>query len=199
MKQTAYFAFGSNMLTHRLSARVGSARLIGPVRASGWRLAFHKRGADGSGKCDLCPSHERDSVMGVLFELDETALRILDGFEGPGYQREPIRLSDAGTSIDALAYRAQTAYQDASLQPYGWYRQLVLAGLLEHGASSNEIAKIRRTPWIADPDPERPARLQALTALEAFCAHHPSAGQQLPEDERGSRAMPGAPTRRSAA
>lgn len=47
-----YFAYGSNMLTERLIARTPSARPVGTSLLPGHRLTFHKRGRDGSGKCD---------------------------------------------------------------------------------------------------------------------------------------------------
>jgi gamma-glutamylcyclotransferase len=51
-----YFAYGSNMLTERLKARVPSTRPISPAILSDYDLRFHKRSTDKSGKCDIIKS-----------------------------------------------------------------------------------------------------------------------------------------------
>jgi gamma-glutamylcyclotransferase len=55
-----YFAYGSNMLTERLRARVGGAAALSKVCVCGYRVRFHKRSDDGSGKCNIIEtgSHE---------------------------------------------------------------------------------------------------------------------------------------------
>lgn len=81
-----YFAYGSNMLTRRLARRVEGVRVVGPAWLPGYRLGFHKRGMDGSGKAVVAPAGEGDGVHGVLFELPTAARGILDRVEG-GYRR----------------------------------------------------------------------------------------------------------------
>lgn len=46
-----YFAYGSNMLAARLTAR-----RLGIATLPAWQLRFHKVGSDGSGKGDIVPA-----------------------------------------------------------------------------------------------------------------------------------------------
>jgi hypothetical protein len=179
MRTVSYFAFGSNMLSVRLQARTPSARPLGTVELTGWRLAFHKRGADGSGKGDLVAAPETERVFGVVYSLAEAEVPILDRFEGPGYDRHliDVRLGDA--PLRCLTYQASPEYIDAGLKPYHWYRRLILAGLLEHGAEDAYIAAVSGCPWRRDPFPFRPARRRALSALRAFNGRYPRLASRL--------------------
>ena len=86
-----YFAYGSNMLSARLTARCASARVIGTAVAAGYDIAFDKIGQDGSGKATLLRA-ETSEVHGALFHLDHGDLTVLDQIEGVGrgYDRQSI-------------------------------------------------------------------------------------------------------------
>ena len=72
-----YFAYGSNMLTERLTRRVPNARCLGVARVPGRRLAFHKQSVDKSGKCDLPKTgNNSDVAYGVLFDIPDFASRL---------------------------------------------------------------------------------------------------------------------------
>ena len=78
-----YFAYGSNM--SRLLARVPSAEFVTAARLEAHRLAFHKAGADGSGKCDaLATGDPAHCVFGVVFEIAAAEKEHLDRIEGLG-------------------------------------------------------------------------------------------------------------------
>jgi hypothetical protein len=173
MPRVHYFAFGSNMLSARLTARTDSARPLGLARLPGWRLAFHKRGTDDSGKCDIRPGDDGDEVVGVVFEMDADQLTVLDRFEGAGYVRTGIDVPQAGARLHCAVYRATDDSIEPDLKPFDWYHRLVLAGLLEHGAEPAYIERVRRVPWMDDPQPERGARRLALDALAAFDRRFP--------------------------
>ena len=49
-----YFAYGSNLSSARMAARVPSARVVARAQLPGHALRFHKVGRDGSAKCDAC-------------------------------------------------------------------------------------------------------------------------------------------------
>ena len=55
-----YFAYGSDLLAERLVARCPSARPLGVVSVSGWRLAFQSKAFDGSGKATLIAGEASD-------------------------------------------------------------------------------------------------------------------------------------------
>jgi hypothetical protein len=174
-----YLAFGSNMLTMRLQARTRSAQPVGTVALHGWRLAFHKRGEDASGKGDLVRAAASERAFGVVYRLATAELPILDRFEGPGYIRTEIEVQLDGRSLACLTYQATASAIDARLEPYDWYRQLILAGLLEHGADAGYIEATRQVPWRRDPIPLRPSRQRALAAVRAFASRYPELASRL--------------------
>ena len=176
MSTFTYFAYGSNMLDERLShrTRCPSARVLGTGSAAGWRLAFAKRGADGSGKATLLRSARgSDRVHGVLFEIDLSERDALDRVEGPGYARlddlAVERASEAGPPVTVLAsvYVARPDAIDPTLIAFDWYRALVIAGARRHGLPADVIAEIESVPVRPDPNPSREQRLLALEQLAA--------------------------------
>ena len=69
-------------------------------------------------------------------------------------------------TIPCVTYIA-TRIKDG-LRPYDWYRNLVLAGALEHGLPDTYINRIAETPAMPDPRPGRGTRQEALRVLDAF-------------------------------
>src|SRR5260221_8132435 len=83
-----YFAYGSNMLTRRLTAhnRAPSAVATGTAFAEGYRLTFDKVSTDGSGKCDIEGTGDpTNRVYGVLFQIASADAARLDEAEGLGH------------------------------------------------------------------------------------------------------------------
>jgi hypothetical protein len=144
-------------------------------------LVFQKRSRDESGKCSIVEDDAGTTVIGVVFELDDTDLPGLDRAEGAGqgYDRTDIRVHLQGRTVDCLTYRATDL--DPTVIPYGWYRQLVLAGLLEHGAPDEYLDKVRAISWARDPNPTRRTRLEALKALRVFRETYPLLAPKLIE------------------
>ncbi|MED5262812.1 MAG: gamma-glutamylcyclotransferase family protein [Myxococcota bacterium] len=134
-----YFAYGSNMSTHRLAARLGRARALGRAQLAHFELAWNKPGADGSGKANVRP-RVGSATWGVLFALEPREWPLLDGFE-PGYAREShIVRDEAGRERSAQLYRWR---RDApNRAPTTEYLALVVAGAREHGIPADEIARI---------------------------------------------------------
>jgi gamma-glutamylcyclotransferase (GGCT)/AIG2-like uncharacterized protein YtfP len=128
-----YFAYGSNMHPERMSARVPSAAALGVARLPGYRLAFHKRSTDGSGKGDIVPAAAE--VWGVLYRIAAAELPLLDAAEGPGYKRVRLRpeLRGPGVGHDAFAYRARPEFIAPELLPLDWYMVYVREGARYHG------------------------------------------------------------------
>lgn len=130
-----YFAYGSNMLTARLRARMPSCEPIGTATLPGHALKFHKRSKDGSGKCNALATDDRDSVVGVLFSFDPANREKLDRAEGVGngYNHAMVTvINEEGRRRKVLTYLADAEHIDDSLKPYAWYKELVLAGAGEH-------------------------------------------------------------------
>ena len=164
-----YFAYGSNLLTRRLTdpARAPSAVARGIATASGFVMRFHKIGTDGSGKCTLIATgDDADVVYGVLYEFAATDLAGLDREEGVhlgGYARHPLRLRlPDGGAAEAMTYIAGDRYLDPACLPFDWYRDLVVAGSREHGLPPPYVRELERTAVAPDPDAARAARVRRL-------------------------------------
>ncbi|MFB6248924.1 MAG: gamma-glutamylcyclotransferase family protein [Salinibacter sp.] len=158
-----YFGYGSNMLTARLRARVPSATPRSTGHVDGYRLRFHKRSQDGSGKCNIVPADDA-AVYGVVFDVDAGELDALDEAEqrGRGYERCDVHVRGTSASVKAFAYTAQPAYIDDALLPYEWYHALVLAGAREHKLPAPYTARLESIRSYPDPNEARRRKYRAL-------------------------------------
>ena len=163
-----YFAYGSNMSTGRLRARVPSARAQGRGLLPNHVLRWHKIGRDGSGKCDVVPAdslHAPDAsdvsvasaapaeldlsgtsnvVWGVLYDVPWAEKPTLDAAEGlgVGYFEKQVRIvTDDGECL-ASTYHANPDRTDASLRPLDWYKDHVVRGAREHGLPADYIRSL---------------------------------------------------------
>ncbi|WP_299959418.1 gamma-glutamylcyclotransferase family protein [uncultured Roseobacter sp.] len=164
-----YFAYGSNMLSSRLTARCSSARVLGAAVAKNHTIEFTKPSKDKSGKATLIPSAGPDvHTFGVLFEIKKVELKALDKAEGAGYGYERhdgfsvIRSSDSDT-VKAATYLANEAR--AELRPFDWYLALVVAGALAHKLANDHVDNLLAVPYELDADTDRQSRREALEAL----------------------------------
>ena len=149
-----YFAYGSNMSIRRLRARVPSAHLICTAELRGYRLAFHKRGLDGSGKCMVMPSTRPHAVVhGVVFRILRVEKPALDAAEmlGVGYEERGVELHTTAGIITVQMYEAKASHIDPALQPFDWYKAFVVTGAREHGLPHWYVAAVERVT--SDPDP----------------------------------------------
>lgn len=158
-----YFAYGSNMSSRRLQARVPSATLVSRASLHGYQLRFHKHSLDDlSAKCDAYRTGDPDDrVLGVLFEFDQAEQAHLDHCEGEGYKIVRLEVeTEEGDFVQALSYLAVLIKSD--LRPYPWYKQHVLNGAREHALPADYIAMIEAEPTQQDNDEARSQRELAL-------------------------------------
>ncbi|MCP4038707.1 MAG: gamma-glutamylcyclotransferase [bacterium] len=135
-----YFAYGSNMSTERLRARIPQAAPMGRARSGGLRLVFNKIGADGSGKANLVEDSSTEA-WGVVFAIPTRDWTNLDRFE-PGYARVVRRVTfDSGESLAAQIYLGTGTTR--KLPPHDWYRDHLLRGAVEHGFPAEIVRMIR--------------------------------------------------------
>lgn len=158
-----YFAYGSNMHPGRLRTRLGSAFAVDTARLTDYRLVFHKRGADGSGKGDITPA-TGEEVWGVLYRLHPRDAAMLDQIEGRGYERCSVIVKGvaAGGQIQAFAYRACKNAIALDLQPFSWYLDFLREGARHHGLPKHYAEALSETPVISDPDSTRHRRARLL-------------------------------------
>jgi len=153
-----YFAYGSNLHPPRLAERVPSSRLHGLARLRGHRLVFHKRGGDGSGKCNVhSTGRHQDIVHGAVFSMARAEVRLLDRVEGVGhgYWRVARPLSVGGRPIRVFYYLAQADFIQEDLPPFDWYHALVLAGARGHRFPADYLHRIAAIATVRDPDAHR--------------------------------------------
>ncbi len=150
-----YFAYGSNLHPLRLQQRVPSARVLGVAELAGHVLRFHKRGQDGSAKCDAFATHRReDRLFGVVYEMATEEKPLLDQVEGlgHGYNEVLLEVSCAGMAWGAFLYQADPAHIDETLKPFDWYKALVLAGSRHHRLPQGHTRAIELIESIEDLD-----------------------------------------------
>jgi hypothetical protein len=159
-----YFAYGSNMSFARLTRRVPSAVRIGACTLRQHDLRFHKKGTDGSGKCDAFHTDDPNHfIVGSLYDINRDEKRSLDLVEGlgVGYAEKRVSLiTESGETIEALTYYATMI--DGSLRPYSWYLQHVLIGAVESGCPPDYVARISGIQAIEDTHRQRDARERAV-------------------------------------
>ena len=159
------------MLTERLKARVSSAKNPSPFALRKYRLRFHKKSSDCSGKCNIvATAFDSDVVHGVLFDIDDAQISLLDKAEGVGhgYLRNEISVSIDGIMTKVSVYIAEKDAIDDALIPYRWYYELVLSGAEQHSLPNDYVAGLRAIPFTNDPKSDRKSRLEALDALRKY-------------------------------
>ena len=130
-------------------------------------VRFHKVGADGSGKCTLVETGDESTVAyGVLYQMADSDGDRLDRVEGVhtgGYSRCSVQLRFLdGRTTDAVTYVAGDRHIDTARVPFDWYRDLVVAGAVEHGLAASYIDELARIPAVSDPNAVRAARARRL-------------------------------------
>lgn len=167
-----YFAYGSNLLTQRLTARCPSARPLGRATLDDHHVEFAKfSSVDGSGKATILPATGQ-TAHGVLFRMHTDDLSTLDAIEGVGhgYHRlDRIQVRLEGEVALASTYIASAP--TAQLRPLDWYLALILAGGRQHLLDDAILRRFRQQLFDSDTDHDRPGRLAAVAALDA--AGHP--------------------------
>ena len=158
-------AYGSNLHPFRRAQRVRSVKPVGVVPMPGKRLAFHKRSQDGSGKCLFYEPGGRDDIMyGVVFEFYSAEKSKLDDLEGldNGYNEQLVAFPLNGETYQSYIYVDASTHIDASLNPYGWYKKMVVLGARYHGLPREYIARIEAVASVPDPDTKRASKNETI-------------------------------------
>ncbi|MBY6188516.1 gamma-glutamylcyclotransferase [Marinobacter hydrocarbonoclasticus] len=165
-----YFAYGSNMSLRRLQARVPSAQRIATGSLVGHQLRFHKRGRDGSAKCDAYQTAGiGDRVFGALFLLNPNEKGCLDRAEGLGVgYREKSVLVHSGDGQVHQAFTYVALQIDAQLKPYHWYLEHVLIGARESRLPAEYLMQLTAIEALTDPDAEREQRERAIYTIHSL-------------------------------
>ncbi len=161
-----YFAYGSNMLTTRLTARCPAARPLMRAELAGHTVRYDKLGQDGSAKATLIPAAE-EVTHGILYDFAADEIPVLDRIEGVGigYQRldSVVTRDETGVEIEAFTYIADAP--EGGLLPFDWYVALVVAGCRQHTLPAPVEDWHRQQPHHPDTKEHSPGRAAALSAL----------------------------------
>lgn len=159
-----YLAYGSNMHPRRLAGRIEIIRSVGTVRLDGYKLVFQKRSNDGSSKCHLDRVGGLSVAYGAVFEISDDQLRVLDRFEGEGfgYRREKWGILVHGRPLSVVVYLASESHLALDLEPYDWYKRIVLAGARWHGFPGDYIREISLVASKVDAVPERGCEMENM-------------------------------------
>lgn len=157
VKDELYFTYGSNMFTPKLHKSAPSARFLCVAWLTGYRLAWHKRSKDGSGKCDMEKTlNSTDITHGVVFTMDQREWPALDKSEGPGYERVTIDVDSIGGPRRVGTYLARE--RTPGLSPHDWYREYVIRGARLNGLPENYIDALTLVLAGTDADADRARR-----------------------------------------
>lgn len=148
-----YFAYGSNLHPCWLRSRVPSAQAVRKVTLDCWRLLFNKQShVDGSAKCNILETGKVDDrVHGVIYRINTAEKAALDVAES-GYDCIEMYVPEFG---EAIVYLAGVDSINNNLQPYTWYRDIVIAGATLHELPQQYISRIKTFAAIPDPDAAR--------------------------------------------
>jgi gamma-glutamylcyclotransferase len=156
-----YFAYGSNLCVRRLGRRAPGVITLGVTSLEGYALRWHKRGADGSGKCTIVRSSVRSTVVhGALFLIPKESMVRLDEVEGlgAGYEKASVPVRARSGTVGAHTYVASPSHVDEALRPYRWYRDLVVSGAAALGLPRPYVARLRKVETWEDIDRGRARR-----------------------------------------
>lgn len=141
-----YFAYGSNLALARMRSRVPGVTTEGVGCLRGYRLAWDKRGADGSGKTNL-RRDPRACVWGVVYRLDPQRWPDLDAHE-PGYARREVEVRIGDALVVAQTY---VSARRTTAAPFAWYKACVVEGARQHGLPDEWVRALEAAPVQPDP------------------------------------------------
>jgi hypothetical protein len=151
------------MWPRRIELRLGPCEMVGVASLTAYALRFHKRGGDGSGKCDAFHTGDHgDTLFGVVYSLSRVQRQMLDEFEGSGYASREVSVRTRASVMMAYTYVAREEHIEDGLQPFSWYKSIVVAGAYIHALPARYVERLATVDATSDPDLERHAHHQAI-------------------------------------
>jgi len=140
---TLYFAYGSNMLSSRITKRVSSARATGRAVLYDWCVVFNKKSKDGSGKANLF--YKPGFVTwGGLYEINDNEISKLDKVE-KGYRRRTVKVKmDNGETVETETYISDILIDNPVA--FDSYKQMVISGAIERNLPAEYVQYLQQLP-----------------------------------------------------
>jgi gamma-glutamylcyclotransferase (GGCT)/AIG2-like uncharacterized protein YtfP len=148
-----YFAYGSNLDWAQIRQRCPSAKAVGAAAATGYRLAFTRFSPRRQcGAADIVPS-PGDEVWGMVYEIDEVEIGVLDECEGfhagrpreeNAYERVEIDVWSNGTRANSQRVWTYSVVRklDPCPRPSADYKRLMVGGARYWGFPPHYIERL---------------------------------------------------------
>jgi gamma-glutamylcyclotransferase (GGCT)/AIG2-like uncharacterized protein YtfP len=148
-----YFAYGSNLDWAQIRKRCPSTTAVSVAAARGYRLAFTRFSTNRQcGAADILPS-AGDEVWGMLYEIDEAEIGVLDECEGfrPGrpreenaYERVEIEVWTTGTHVSPQRVWTYVVVRklDPCPKPSAEYKRLMVNGARHWGFPAGYLERL---------------------------------------------------------
>jgi len=138
-----YFAYGSNMNRAQMLSRAGKILEEHNASLPNYEVRFNKKVRGGTAGANIQPTAGK-TVHGVLYKIEEGALRSLDRYEGAPehYRRIEVQVTpEGGNRVPAQVYIASKV--EKGLRPSAPYLQAILDGAGEHNLPAAYIGEIK--------------------------------------------------------
>ena len=138
-----YLAYGSNMNRAQMLARSGKILEEHNASLPNYEVRFNKKVRGGTAGANVQPAPGK-IVRGVLYKIEEGALRSLDRYEGvpEHYRRIEVQVTpEGGQPVPAQIYIASKV--EKGLRPSPNYLQAILDGAGEHNLPDAYIGEIK--------------------------------------------------------
>src|SRR5213083_2383833 len=151
-----FFAYGDRMNEEKMIGEKPNARLVGPGRVDGYRLAFNVISRAWGGGAANAVHDPRGSLWGILWELDEADLEGLQPINRGGVPDED-RVLDVDVNGPEGIVRARTfavESREAYVRPTDRYFDMLRATAVMHGMPDEALESIdlaRETPQAPAP------------------------------------------------
>jgi hypothetical protein len=150
-----FFAYGDRMNEEKMIGEKPRARLVGPGRLDGYRLAFNVISRGWGGGAANAVRDQRASLWGILWELDEADLDGLEPINRGGMPAEDrvLTVDVEGPEGVVQARTFAVDSNEAFVRPTDRYFDMLRATMVIHGLPEDAIAAIDR----ARESPQAPA------------------------------------------
>jgi gamma-glutamylcyclotransferase len=138
-----HFAYASNMNRAQMLSRAGKILEEHNASLPNYEVRFNKKVRGGTAGANVQPASGK-IVHGVLYKVEESALRLLDRYEGvpEHYRRIEVQVTPEGRQpVPAQIYIASRI--EKGLRPSPNYLQTILDGAGEHNLPAAYIGEIK--------------------------------------------------------
>lgn len=139
-----YFAYGSNMSRTQMSQRCPNAQFEGIGILKNYQLCFpiisKKRNNAGVASIRIKDSSK---VEGILYQISDDEIKIMDGFEGKNYYRTKLDVLFKDELVTAYTYIAIDNESPHKI-PSQEYMDVILSGAYENGLSKEYIDSLKK-------------------------------------------------------